>query len=338
VSDEGTLPATQHRRERALREGQAPVTPEVYPVVIMLAVALLAGEVPAWSWHAFLKATTRLWTPEAFRTLAGNTEPFGSWRMFRETLPLLGALMALPVLILAAGWAQRQFRFFPSRVAPDLTRIAPRLPLESTQAKTALASLCIRLTFAIYLAFRVRQLIRSGGLLSDLPALTTRLAREGAAVWAVVAAGDYLWRRHRFEKSLMMTPQQVREESRSLEGDPRVKAHIKSRMEARYRTGAKRKGAGVSQRVVLLSGSGAMLVELYADATATPVILGAASGRSADQLRERAGRLNYPAFPVRTLPPATTCGIGSPIPTQLFDEMATIHGQFFGAPRARAGG
>jgi flagellar biosynthetic protein FlhB len=47
-------------------------------------------------------------------------------------------------------------------------------------------------------------------------------------VFAVLAVGDYVYQKWRFEKGLRMSRQEIKEETKSTEGDPLVKSRIKS--------------------------------------------------------------------------------------------------------------
>ena len=46
-------------------------------------------------------------------------------------------------------------------------------------------------------------------------------------LYALIAAVDFFYQRYKFNKELMMTKQEVKEENKQTEGDPRIKARIR---------------------------------------------------------------------------------------------------------------
>ena len=59
---------------------------------------------------------------------------------------------------------------------------------------------------------------------------TLRVCVRAASVMLALAVFDYAWQRWQFEKSLRMSKQEIKEESKAQEGDPQIKARIRSIM------------------------------------------------------------------------------------------------------------
>jgi flagellar biosynthesis protein FlhB len=62
-----------------------------------------------------------------------------------------------------------------------------------------------------------------------------RIALRASLALAALAAADYVMSRHRVEQQLMMSRQEIKDEHKQLEGDPRVKARLKARARERLK-------------------------------------------------------------------------------------------------------
>ena len=69
-----------------------------------------------------------------------------------------------------------------------------------------------------------------GSIVQYVGQSTLRVCTRAAYVMAGLAVFDYAWQCWQFEKSLRMTKQEIKEESKAHEGDPRIKARIRSIM------------------------------------------------------------------------------------------------------------
>ena len=54
-------------------------------------------------------------------------------------------------------------------------------------------------------------------------------------MYIIIAVGDYLFQRHKFKEDMKMTKQEVKEEGKQAEGDPRIKSRFRSIMRSRIR-------------------------------------------------------------------------------------------------------
>lgn len=65
--------------------------------------------------------------------------------------------------------------------------------------------------------------------------LSFELIMKVGAVYIVIAASDYFYQKYKFKEEMKMTKQEVREENKQSEGDPKVKARMRSIMRNRIR-------------------------------------------------------------------------------------------------------
>jgi flagellar biosynthetic protein FlhB len=131
---------------------------------------------------------------------------------------------------------------------PDLNKLNPLNGLGRIFGMDGLFDLfkaMVKLTIVgvlLYVIF-IRWLGQSGYLWdADVQGLMVALGDEimsivltlGGAM-AVLSAGDYVFQKYRFEEKIKMTKQEVREERKQMDGNPQVKARIRS-LQRRFAT------------------------------------------------------------------------------------------------------
>jgi flagellar biosynthetic protein FlhB len=152
----------------------------------------------------------------------------------QRLLPLLAGTLLLGV---AAHTLQTGMLFMPGRMMPDFSRVNPANGL----ARIYSVNSFIRLIFGLG-KLCVVAAVGAAGLWSRREALVSLTAFDvpelaikawQACLWSCLemagallglAVLDYLYQRYRYEKSLLMTPQEVRQEMRELQGDPQIAA------------------------------------------------------------------------------------------------------------------
>ena len=322
--EERSQPASPQARERALEQGRAPATPEVAGVLVALCVAALSRHVPQALHSAFTRLAAPLWSPQTFTDLARGTLDLGALAPPDLVPPGVAILAMVPVAIALALMLQKGFRFSPERVAPDPGRLEPRAPWgDALDALELCVRAAARLALGFYLGYRLfvaptAPLVQGGATFTAIASAFTQVA----FLWTAVAALDWLWRKYRFEQSIMMTSAEVRAENRSSEGDPRVKGEIRARLEA----GLKR---GPSRRVLLREGDVVALVTLYEDAARTPAVQLGARGVQAARLLAGSARLDVPVLTMYGVRALAGARPGSAIPEALFAELGTLHARLF---------
>ena len=234
-----TLPATPRRREAARRAGMA-APADLPALAASAATALLLA--PAWARSTIPAAA------ESFReTCAAALHAGGGgdtpWPLPPAVvLPTLGLMAAS----LAAGLAVRFLcdgvRWQPGLAAPDLRRIDPLAGLTRIVSwGTATSALVATAAFAVLAGaagFAARPLVALQATpvtpdeVGGLALVGWRAALAFVAVAAVVAAGQWILARLRFERRIRMTPQEFAEERKDLEADPRVTLLLRERRQA----------------------------------------------------------------------------------------------------------
>ncbi len=225
-TSERTIPATPRRREAARREGLAPTAAlPAWAAAAAVAVLLL----PGWA-RSTLPAATDAFRASAAAIATGGEIP---WPV---PLPLVWPTVWLAAVSAAAGLLVRfacdGFSWRPDRAGFDLRRIDPIrgfgriLSLASLgSVATAACGLGVLIAAASLASRPLRKLLVAG---LDIAPAAAGTAAWQALVWlvagaALVAAAEWILARRRFERRIRMTPQELAEEAKDMQADPRVR-------------------------------------------------------------------------------------------------------------------
>jgi flagellar biosynthesis protein FlhB len=233
---------TQRRLEEARRKGQVASSREVNHLLLLAAgslfVALLAADMAvhlAGSLRPFLAA------PHAMAS-----DPGQLGRTLARLLQDVGAAALLPGLLfliaaLATGLVQNGPLWSATPLAPKLERISPlagakRLFSTRSLLEFAKGLLKITLVAAAGVALLWPSLplligaaeLEAVALLGLLRDLALRLLAGVTVLVAAIAALDVLYQRFEHRKRLRMSQRDLRDEFKQTEGDPYIKARLKS--------------------------------------------------------------------------------------------------------------
>jgi flagellar biosynthetic protein FlhB len=234
---EKTIDPTAYRREQARREGRVALSHDLsstvaFVLAILLLLALGKGVVD------LLASLMQHQLGQAGALVANQSMLIGQFQglmvqVARIVLPLIG----LVALAAAAGNVlQVGFLFTPSRILPDLGRVNPfqgmqRIASLRGTARFGFGLVKIAVVGAVggMVLWNGRgDILRSAAL--DLPVLAQFIADTlfRATLWVSIALlslaiVDYGFQRWKHEQDLKLTPQELREELKMLEGNPLVK-------------------------------------------------------------------------------------------------------------------
>lgn len=164
-----------------------------------------------------------------------------------------------------------------------------------------------------------------GQTASLLGAMSLRVGFKITATLLVIAAVDYAYQKFDFEKNLRMSRQQVKEESKQLEGDPQIKSRVRHIQRELSR---KRMMADVATADVVVTNPTHLAVALrYRRQTdSAPVMVAKGADYLATRIREKAVELGIPVVENRPLAQSLyrLVKIGVEIPESLFEAAAAV--------------
>jgi flagellar biosynthesis protein FlhB len=336
MSGEKTEKPTPQKRKKARQEGQIARSADVGAWAGMMAASFLLP-------MTIRMATERvrelvLHVPEVIAdpdpAAALSTLSDGLLGAAAAVAPLAGALMLLGI---AAAAGQGGLHFATKLMMPKFSRLNPFSGLKRTLGPRAwwegLKALVKTVTLAAVLYSSVRGLVPllmgAGGLplgtlLGGVGDAVLTLVRFAASVGLAMAALDFLVVRRRTNKQLRMTKHEVKEEHKRSEGDPQLKAAIRSRQMAmsRNRMMAELPNADV----VLVNPTHVAVALRYDPAKGAPRVIAKGAGAIATKIREVATDHRIPL--VQDVPLARalhrSCEIGTEIPPEMYGAVARV--------------
>jgi flagellar biosynthetic protein FlhB len=336
---EKSLDPTQHRREQAREEGQVVQSQDLTSAaMLMLGLALLL-------WYSgtlgeFFTALLRKYLGGDPWLVADSDFVIGHWRatawsFSRTMLPLLGLLLLGGIAI---NLAQVGILFLPNKLAPDLSRLDPMAGMGRIFSLQNLVKLAFGIVKVIIIgAVAYRALMNRKDDLIGLAALD--LPQAGLLMWElciwtclkialallILAILDYFWQRFRFEQDLKMTPQEMREEMRNLQGDPQMVAR---RRQVQRQAALNRISTAVPKADVVITNPTELAIAIQYDPATmnAPIIVAKGAGVLAARIRKLALESNIPIVERKPLAQALykDVDVNKPIPSELYAGVAEV--------------
>ncbi|HNQ22313.1 MAG TPA: flagellar biosynthesis protein FlhB [Phycisphaerae bacterium] len=335
--DAKTEPPTPRRRREA-REGGNVARSQDLPAAVTLLVGLVALD-----WFG----------PRLMRTLLGAVQtslaaamPPARHSLVAETLRLgveaLKAvapfLLLIVVAVLVTQVAQVGGVFTTRPLMPNLGKLNPINGLKRMFSGRTLAAAVINLG-KLFLVGVVAYLTLVGSAAEVLyaftvgfpealglgAALTFRLGIRLAAVLLILGLADYAYQRYRHERDLRMTKEEVKDEYRSMEGDPQIK---RRRRQLQFQLAMHRIKAGVKKADVVVTNPTelAIAISYDPDTMYAPKVVAKGAGYLAERIRRLAVDFAVPIVQRRALARAMyeAVEVGEYIPERFYQAIAEI--------------
>ena len=354
-SDSGqdrTLDPTAKRYEDARKQGQIPRSRDLAHFFVIgssVAVLALAGGSIASASRALLRrglhfdaatATEPARMAERMGALVGDA----LWALAPVFAVMLVAAVASPLLI--GGWT-----FAPAALMPNLERLDPVAGLQRLLSLRSAVGLGKNLLLAILLAtvgatFIFGHLQEFAALASDaLPAALSQMCTLVLSAFALLtvtlaamAAIDVPYQIIQFRNRLKMTVQQVREEEREMQGDPRLKQQVRKVQREMAR---RRMMAAVPKADVVVTNPShfAIAIKYLEDRHRAPVVVAKGMDAVAARIRELAREAGVPQLEAPPLARALYqhVELGAEIPAALYTAVAQVLAYIFQLKRHAQG-
>ena len=336
--EERTEPATPRRREEARERGQVARSADLSSAVILLA-AVLALQFLGRPMIGGIFASTAS-VLEGLALVDGDPAAVLGQFGGAFTAVLLGFLPFVGIVLaaaLAANLVQVGFLFTAQPLAPDFDRLNPvsglgrllsvrgLLRLVAGLLKLAVVALVV---FWTLWAERVRLVELAGrgfeqilGIAVDLMLV---LSLRAAIALLVLALFEYGFQRWQYERDLRMSKQEVREELRRYEGDPRIRER---RRAIQQQLALQRMILGVPQATVVITNPTHLAVAVrYEKSMEAPVVVAKGAEQLARRIREAALDHAVPVVERKDLARALyrTVEVGQSVPPGLYQAVAEI--------------
>jgi flagellar biosynthetic protein FlhB len=336
---ERTEPASQRRLEQAREQGQVPQSRELSAFLV-----LIAGSVGVWvmgSWVAARAVTLMRNGLTLERSAAFDPKAMAAslWSLGADALLTLAPLLlVLVVAALAGPLAMGGFIFSPKAIQPDFNRLDPLKGFSRMVSVQGLAELVKALLKALLIggvalwvvsherdtlfALFGQSLHASMSSFSQLVVFSAVMIIGGMALVAAIDVPFQLWQYH---SKLKMTKEELRQEAKELEGDPQLKARIRSQQREMAR---KRMMSEVPKADVVVTNPTHFSVALKYDASRmrAPRVVAKGAGLVAQRIREIAGEHSVPLLEAPPLARALYRHTepGDEVPSTLYTAVAEV--------------
>ncbi|MBE9529046.1 MAG: flagellar biosynthesis protein FlhB [Proteobacteria bacterium] len=334
--DKTELPTSQ-KRDETRSKGNVASSKEVATFAVFFGGIMLLYFFSAW----FAEGMLKLFQQPAFPFDAELTvqDTVGLYkRVLKDFLILSAPAFAIPIFGLLAYLLQIGFNFSGEPLKPSFSKINPiegAKKIFSWNALNELAKSVLKVAVLCYVVFAAikkewaalphmidMEVAASFGLIA---ALSFKVMIKTVWVLAVIAIVDFAYQKWQHEKSMKMTKEEVKEENRSTEGDPMVKARIRSVQREMAR---KRMMQDVPEADVVVTNPThlAVAIKYDTDKAASPIVVAKGAGLVAMKIREIAKEHGVPIVEDKPLARSLfkSVEVGMEIPVTLYKAVAEI--------------
>ena len=338
--DSKTEEPTEKKISDAIEKGNVPVSKEASVMVSFLAI-LLIGSFATVSGARRLSQVLARFIDDAEGFKLGNG---ADAIMLTRVVGLEVGRFLIPIVVilmvggLAAAWFQNAPRIVPDRIKPELSRISLAKGwkrifgveglVEFAKASFKFATIAV----VALVLLRSDQTALVNAMFtdpSDLPETILRLAMRllsGVAIATIVlVAADLVWARVNWRRKLRMSRRDIKDEHKQMEGDPLVKARMRSLARDRARN---RMMAGIPKATLVIANPTHFAVALRydRDEDAAPYVVAKGQDLIALKIRQIAEDNQIPVIEnkelARALYPAVE--IDRMIPPQFYRAVAEV--------------
>lgn len=332
-----TQEATPEKLRKARQEGQFPRSRDAGSVAATVGVLLVIYAGGTWMVRMVGTFTQSCFAGTSALASGQHQELLHASTIALVSLIVPPALLA-GIVATAIGFMQAGWHPNAEILQPKLSRINPMSRLKSMLTfgggGVELVMTLLRVGVVGVVAYvTVKQSMSDLLMLTDaeirsstmqIASLVGRLALRATLALAVLAAADYLYSRYKLRKDLMMSTQEVKDESKQQEGDPAVKGRMRQRMREMTRHSLV---AQVGRSDVLVTNPTHVAVGLrYRQTEVAPVVTAKGYDEQALYMRKLARDAGVPIVENRFLARALAAKVrpGQAVPVELYTAVAEV--------------
>ena len=338
AGQERTEQATQRRREETRNRGNVARSTEVNSAVMLLAgftVLMVFRGYILRGLETLIRGIFELnpavyITPTNFRALFLTL----IWRFFLVLLPVF---IVMSIAGIAVNLLQVGFLFTGEPIKPKLEKINPVDGMKRIFSRRSLETLVrdiVKIVLVVWIGYTAlkgilpRIMMMSdtsvGQIFSFAASSVFSIAMKILIGYVVIAVLDYAFQRWDYERSIMMTRQEVREEMKQTEGDPLLRSRIRT---VQREIAQRRMMEEVPKAEVVITNPTEIAVALaYEPEMAAPVVVAKGRRLIAEKIRRIAEEAGVPIVENVLLAQALykAVDIGQPIPGDLYAAVAEV--------------
>ncbi len=338
-AEQRTEKATPRKRQRAREQGQVAQSNELLNAISLLAsvgaLALFGGYI----FHSMIhEVTLRLTNLGGYPlTMEGSVWLLKSslWMITKSVLPVIVFVGAAGLF---ASVAQTGFVYSSSKLALDFTQLNPVTGAKNLMSWMSVVRLLVGVVKLLVICFIAYYLIknRQTWLYASINQSTQGILESGrqlcfalfgrVCIAALAIAGlDYAYQRWQFEKTLMMTKTEMKEEMKRDEGRPEVKGRM---AQMRRQASRARMLQAVPKANVVVTNPTHYAVALQWDEKemSAPTVVAKGKDLVAQRIKDVARDSGVPILERKALAQVlyTTVEVGMEIPSKLYYAVAEV--------------
>lgn len=337
--EDKTEDATDKKLEDARERGEVPMAPEMKHAAMFVAALVVMGGLGTYTMQAMGSLFIRLWSSaEDFRMEPAGAHDFATGLLGAVASTLFPILAALFGFALLGGFLQGRPMLSASRIKPKWSKLNPVTGFIRTFSKQSLveffktlAKLCLVVGIGAWIAWPhaagIEKLVGAdivsmGAAANDI---VYAMLFPIALLVGALAMFDFAWQRFAFMKKMRMTKQEIKDEYKQSEGDPKIKGKIRQLQMQRARG---RMMSNVPKASVIITNPTHYAIALQYDhgAMNAPVVVAKGVDAIALKIREVADAHNIPMVENRPLARAlyASAEIDHPIPVEHYAAVAEV--------------
>jgi len=311
MAEEDESQKTEEPTAKKLREaeekGEVASSQEMKTLVMMLAGAVV---VSAYSDFIANSLVSRL---QAFvgRAHEISSDETGMLQVLAGLLQYIFLVMLLPfgifvVAAVVANRTQHKFTFTAEKLKPDLKNLSPMKGLKKIFGKrifvefgkinlklVAVGSIIFLIVYPERSRLDTIMLLAPMDILTLVKIMAIKLMVGVLIYMIIIAAVDFSFQKYQHHKKLKMTKQEVKDENKQSDGDPKVKARLR---QIRFDRHSQRMMAAVPKADVIITNPThyAVALEYKHESMVVPVLIAKGVDEVALRIRERAEEYNIP--------------------------------------------
>jgi flagellar biosynthetic protein FlhB len=337
---ERTEKATPKRRQEARKKGQVARSIEIPSVLILMTTLgffYFAGSWMFWNLSEFFSGVYQKIDTIRFDATSDVT---AFWMdIFKKMFSVLTPFF-VPIVIagLVGNVFQVGFEIHVEPLKPNFSKLNPVSGLKKLISLRSLVELVKSIGKLLFIGAVAYLLIKSemrqfpalihrgvGEILLFIVQVAFKICVFVCLAFILLALLDYVYQRWHHEKSLKMTKQEVKDERKQTEGDPRIKSRIR-RMQLQM--AARRMMEAVPDADVVITNPTHLAIALKFDAEKmiAPTVLAKGAGLIAERIKEIARDHSIPIVEDKPLTQALhkMVEIGEYIPVELYRAVAEV--------------
>ncbi len=349
--DDRTEPATPKKRAELRRRGRVCKSQDLGSIVcflgIIMALHAFGGVSAAHMKRYLLESMAVLQAhPDLTYQSVGQVAYRAGTVVVQALAPFAGTALLLGILV---NGLQTGFIFAPEAMKPDLLHLNPLTGMQRLVSGRGVFE-AAKAIFKIAIVFHVAvstisddysRLLMTGQqplptAIATVGDILYRLALRTTILLLVLSAVDYGYQRWQFEKSIRMTKQEIKEETKSSEGSPMTKGRQRSKIRQMYRKIMK---GQVAKADVVVTNPTHFAVALRYDAStmSAPVVVAKGADFMAAHIRELAKQHDVPIVENPPLARALfkAVDIGEEVPGNLYTAVAELLAYVYQIDRRR---